>query len=102
MASQFFQRSTFQKTPRTRIPASPSITTTTPVNIFDAKFLFASLIWGSIGVGYIIYAKKQQEIVPFIGGLVMIAVSYFVSSALLMSLISVAVIVTVHLLLRRG
>ena len=62
------------------------------MNIFDAKFLFASLIWGSIGVGYIIYAKKQQEIVPFIGGLVMIAVSYFVSSALLMSLISIAVL----------
>ena len=72
------------------------------MNIFDAKFLFASLIWGSIGVGYIIYAKKQQEIVPLIGGLIMIAVSYLVSSALLMSLISIAVIVTVYFLLRRG
>jgi len=72
------------------------------VNVFDAKFLFASLIWGSIGVGYIIYAKKQQEIVPFIGGLIMVAVSYFVSSALLMSLISIAVIAVVYVLLRRG
>ena len=72
------------------------------MNVFDAKFLFASLIWGSIGVGYIIYAKKQQEIVPFIGGLIMVAVSYFVSSALLMSLISIAVIAVVYVLLRRG
>ena len=72
------------------------------MNLLDAKFLFASLIWGSIGVGYFIYGKRQQEIVPLVGGLVMIAVSYLVSSALLMSLISIALIATVHFLLRRG
>jgi hypothetical protein len=72
------------------------------VNIFDTKYLFASLLWGSIGVGYFIYGKKQQEIVPLVGGLAMIGVSYFVSSALHMSLISIALIVAVYLLVRRG
>lgn len=70
--------------------------------MFDAKFLFASLLWGSIGVGYCIYGKKQQEIVPFLGGVALIAVSYLVSSALLMSLISLALIVVVYVLVRRG
>jgi hypothetical protein len=73
-----------------------------PVNLFDAKFLIASLLWGSIGGGYFIYGKKQQEIVPLIGGLAMIAVSYLVGSALLMSLISIALMVAVYVLLRRG
>ena len=73
-----------------------------PANLFDAKFLFASLLWGSIGVGYFIYGKKQQEAAPLFGGVAMIAVSYFVSSALLMSLISVALIVAVHVLKKRG
>ena len=72
------------------------------MNLLDAKFLFASLIWGSIGVGYFIYGKRQQEVVPLVGGLVMIAVSYLVSGALLMSLISIVLIATVHFLLRRG
>ena len=72
------------------------------MNIFDAKFLFASLLWGSIGVGYFIYGKKQQEIVPLLGGVAMVAVSFLVGSALLMSLISLALIGAVHLLLRRG
>ena len=72
------------------------------MNLFDTKFLLASLIWGSVGVGYFIYGKKQQEIVPLFGGLAMIAVSYFVSSALLMSLISIALMVGVHVLVRRG
>lgn len=71
------------------------------MNLFDAKFLFASLLWGSIGVGYFIYGRKQREMAPFLGGLAMIAVSYFVGSALLMSLISVALIIVVHLVLRR-
>ena len=72
------------------------------MNIFDTKFLLASLLWGSIGVGYFIYGKKQQEMAPLIGGLAMIAVSYLVGSALLMSLISVALIVMVYVAMKRG
>jgi len=72
------------------------------VNLFSPSFLFASLIWGSIGVGYFIYGKKQQSLLPMIGGILMIGVSYFVGSALAMSLICILVIVAVHVLLRRG
>ena len=72
------------------------------MNIFDTKFLFASLLWGSIGVGYFIYGKRQQQLMPMLGGVAMIAVSYLVSSALLMSLISVALMVAVYLLVKQG
>jgi len=72
------------------------------MNLFDTKFLFASLFWGSVGVGYFVYGKKQQEMSPMVGGLAMIAVSYFVSSALLMSLIGVAIVVVVYLLVKQG
>jgi hypothetical protein len=70
--------------------------------MFSASFLFASLVWGSIGVGYFIYGKKQQSLSPMVGGIVMIGVSYFVSSAFLMSLICVLVIVAVYGLVKRG
>jgi len=72
------------------------------MNIFDTNFLFASLLWGSIGVGYFIYGKKQRELMPMLGGVAMVAVSYFVNSALLMSLISIVLMVTVYLLMKRG
>lgn len=55
-------------------------------NFFDASFLFASLIWGSIGLGYFIYGKKQASLIPMMGGILMILFSYFASSALIMSL----------------
>ncbi len=72
------------------------------MNLFSASFLFASLVWGSIGVGYFIYGKKQQSLPAMIGGILMIVVSYFVGSALGMSLISILLIVAVYLLIKQG
>ncbi len=54
--------------------------------------LFASLFWGSIGVGYWVYAKKQRSVPALIGGIGLVAVSYLVASPLWMSLASVAII----------
>jgi hypothetical protein len=65
-------------------------------------FLFASLVWGSVGVGYFIYGKKQSSLVPMVGGVLMIAASYFAGSAWLMSLICAGLIAAVYLLLKRG
>jgi hypothetical protein len=70
--------------------------------MFSASFLFASLLWGSVGVGYLIFGKKQSSWPPMAGGVVMIGISYLVSSWLLMSLISIGLIVAIHLLLKRG
>ena len=68
----------------------------------SASFLFASLFWGSVGVGYWIYGKRQGEMMPMVGGVAMIAVSYLVSSWLLMTLICVALVVAIRQLMRRG
>ena len=70
--------------------------------MFNTNTLFASLLWGSVGVGYFIYGKKQSSWVPMTGGLLMIVVSYFVSSALTMSLICAALIAAIYVLLKRG
>jgi uncharacterized membrane protein HdeD (DUF308 family) len=69
---------------------------------FDSSFLFASLLWGSVGAGYFIFGKKQGAMMPMIGGVLMVAASYVVSSWLLMSLLCIALIVAVYLLVKRG
>lgn len=71
-------------------------------NLFDTSFLFASLLWGSVGMGYFIYGKKQSATMPMIGGVVICAVSYVVSSWLLMTLLSIGIIVAIHWLIKRG
>jgi hypothetical protein len=70
--------------------------------MFEAQFLFASLIWGSVGAGYCLYGRKQGEHIPLIGGLIMIALSYFISSALLMSLLCIGLMVGVYVWMKRG
>ena len=68
----------------------------------DVHFLFASLIWGSVGIGYCVYGKRQQSIIPFIGGVSLIAASYFISSALLMSLVCIGLMAGIYVLVKQG
>lgn len=75
---------------------------TAGVHLLDSKFLFASLIWGSVGVGYFVYGKKQEAMIPMIGGLVMVAVSYFVGSWLWMTLTCVGLMIGIYWLLKQG
>ena len=72
------------------------------MNLLNVHFLFASFVWGSIGIGYCIYGKRQQSIVPFFAGVLMLVASHFINSALLMSLACIGLMVVVHLLVKQG
>ena len=37
-----------------------------------------SMFFGAIGVGFFIYGKKQKRLVPFISGIALMVVPYFV------------------------
>lgn len=67
----------------------------------DSNTLIASLIWGSIGTGLAVYGWKRQEFVFLFGGIALGAFSYFIGSALVMSLVSAAAIVLMFWLKRR-
>ncbi len=70
--------------------------------MFSASFLFASLILGSVGLGYFVYGKKQQSVSPMVGGILMMIVSYFIVSALLMSLACLGIAGAIYFLVKRG
>ena len=70
--------------------------------MFDSSTLFASLIWGSIGSGFFIYGWKQKSMVPLGCGLAVVFASYFISSALYMSLASVFIFVIMYWLKKQG
>ena len=70
--------------------------------LLDEHFLFASLLWGSVGAGYLFFARRQRETVPFIGGVMMIGVSCFVSSWFWMSILCLALVVAVYQLKKQG
>jgi len=68
----------------------------------SAHSLVASMIWGAIGMGFFIYGKKQQSMVPLFGGVLIIGVSYFIESALYMSLAALALLAGVYWLKKQG
>ena len=72
------------------------------VDLLNEHYLWASVIWGAIAGGYLIYGWRQKVMVPFIGGLAMTAASFFIGSALLMSLACIALMVFVYWLAKQG
>jgi hypothetical protein len=67
----------------------------------DQHALWASCLWGAVASGYWIYGMKQKALIPFFGGVVMMAAS-FLMGALLMSVTCIAAMFAVWWLLRQG
>lgn len=53
----------------------------------------AALLWGvlfgSIGLGFLIYGRRQRMVVPLVCGLALMIFPYFVSSTILLVLVAV-------------
>ncbi len=56
------------------------------------SYLLAALIWGSIGLAFAIYGKRQRAVVPLVGGILLMGISYLISSALYMSLVAAVLV----------
>ncbi|MEP6886328.1 MAG: hypothetical protein ABJC66_16390 [Gammaproteobacteria bacterium] len=55
-----------------------------------AATLLWGLLFGSIGLGYFIFGKKQRSVVPLICGLALMIYPYFVPNTMLLVGIGVA------------
>ncbi|KKW79565.1 amino acid transport protein [Acinetobacter sp. AG1] len=57
----------------------------------NATQLFLGVIFGSIGLGYFMYGKKQKMTVPLVCGLVLMIYPHFIESTTLLSVIGVVI-----------
>jgi hypothetical protein len=58
----------------------------------DTSSLLWGLLFGSIGLGFLIYGRKQRAVVPLLCGLALMIFPYFVSNAVLLVAIGVGLI----------
>jgi len=58
----------------------------------DTSSLLWGLLFGSIGLGFLVYGRKQRAVVPLLAGLALIIFPYFVSNSLLLITIGIALI----------
>ena len=59
----------------------------------DASSLFWALVFGSFGLGYFIYGKKQKALVPLFCGIALMVFPYFVANMVALVVIGVALLV---------
>lgn len=64
--------------------------------------LFASVVWGGLGSGIFVYGWKQKSMIPLWAGMLLVGGSYFISSALLMSLASLIILAGMYWLKKQG
>jgi len=61
-------------------------------NIMDSTALLMwGLLFGSIGMGYLVYGKKQRRGIALLSGVVLCSFPYFVSNVFLMILVGIIV-----------
>ena len=58
----------------------------------NAAWLWWGLLFGSFGLAFFVYGKKQRAIVPLVCGLALMIYPYFVSSTLPLVIIGVVLI----------
>jgi hypothetical protein len=58
----------------------------------DTSTLLWGLLFGSIGLGFLIYGRKQRAVVPLVCGLALMIFPYFVSNSILLVAIGVVLI----------
>lgn len=69
--------------------------------MLDLHYLYASLLWGTVGSGCILYGKKQGVMPAFVAGFALILAS-LIPSALIMSAVSVVLLTGMVWSVRRG
>jgi hypothetical protein len=55
----------------------------------NESWLLWGLLFGSVGLGFFLYGKKQRAVVPLVCGLALMVYPYFVSNTLLLVAIGV-------------
>jgi hypothetical protein len=56
----------------------------------EASSLLWGMLFGSIGLGFLIYGRKQRAVVPLVCGLALMIFPYFISNGILLVVIGVA------------
>ena len=60
----------------------------------DGQSLIWGVIFGSFGLGYFVYGKKQRSVVPLVTGLGLMVFPYFVSNTVLLVIVGLLLLVT--------
>ena len=59
----------------------------------ETTSLLWGMVFGSFGLAYFIYGRKQQALVPLLCGIVLMVFPYFIANTILLVIIGVVLII---------
>ncbi len=59
----------------------------------NESWIIWGLLFGSIGLGFFMYGRKQRAVVPFVCGLALMIFPYFVSNTIVLVAIGIVLII---------
>ena len=59
----------------------------------SGTLLFLGLLFGSAGIGFFIYGRKQSSLVPLVCGVLLMLVPYFISDAPLLFAVGAVLVI---------
>ena len=80
--------------------AAPSGACVRPLNFtvrrfptaLDTSSILWGLLFGSIGLGFFVYGRRQRTVVPLVCGVALMIFPYFVSNTILLVILGVALV----------
>jgi hypothetical protein len=58
----------------------------------DSTQLFLGLIFGSVGMGFFVYGKKQEKMVALISGISLCVIPYVVSNTIVLTVLGLLLV----------
>jgi len=58
----------------------------------DTSSLLWGLLFGSIGLGFFVYGRRQKKVVPLVSGLALMIFPYFVSNTIVLVTLGIVLI----------
>jgi predicted membrane protein len=58
----------------------------------DTSMLLWGVVFGSIGLGFFIYGRKQQAVVPLVAGIALFIVPYVIANLYLLLLVGIILV----------
>jgi len=60
--------------------------------MMNASTLMWGMIFGSIGLGFFVYGKKQKTIIPFLSGIGLLVFPYFISNVFILVITGIVLV----------
>lgn len=60
----------------------------------DTSILIWGMLFGTVGLGFFIYGKRQRAAIPLVTGMALMIFPYFISNVYLLVIVGVALVAT--------